>query len=172
MRINWNRIPFGKYRGRTLCHLAFLDPGYFFAAYDEDRFAGALEGQAEYVHRRATSIRIPPQPGRDLAAEYVIGRTGKFEVLQLAPADMIADGGATRSFLKPVINMKVPYLVDSRDKGGMQIMLQDLKEILFRRAHVRITEGRAAEFFENNANFLLSDNEEQRDSDDSGSVLH
>jgi hypothetical protein len=148
----WSEIEFGRYTGCTLPELLFVDPDYFFWVYEQGVFNGMCG--TKRLYRRATSIRIPPRYGPDLAVEYIIC-SGRFEGMQLSPANMALDGGGSTSLLKPVIDMSFPRSLRAFDKGGMKIMIRDLKEIVFGNPSHRMTKQRIVEFFAKDNNFLL-----------------
>jgi hypothetical protein len=151
----WNPITFGRHKDRTLPSLVFHDPGYFFWGCEEAIFRGSLLGQAVGVHRRATAVRIPSRFGSNVAVEYIVAH-GKFEGLNIVPANMVQDGGGSSSFVKPVIDMSVPRALDAYDKGGMKMLVRDLKEICFGDASYRMSAERSAGFFEDDTNFVLT----------------
>jgi hypothetical protein len=153
-----SRIDFGCHSGRTLPHLLFVDPDYFFWGHERNIFNRGpyrvLHMEAVRLYERATSIRIPPQYGRGWVIEYIFA-SGRFEGLRLSPANMALDGGGSRSFVKPVIDMSIPRSGRDYDKCGMKILLRDMKEILFGDPSHRITERRAADFFNDDRNFAI-----------------
>ena len=84
--MNWTTINFGKHKGKTLPQVILDDPDWFFWAYENKIFKGALAFEAQEVYRRARSIRVPQRNGQRMLVEYIIDKpTGKFGKMRLIP---------------------------------------------------------------------------------------
>ena len=60
--MNWYELRFGKHQGKTLPHIALIDPCWFMWAYmDAEIFKNswkALREQADFVYKRSWNIQI------------------------------------------------------------------------------------------------------------------
>lgn len=84
--MTWSELPFGRHLSKTLPQVLFADPDWFFWAFEQGRFWGALAVEADDLYRKATRIKIPPGPDEPLVAEYALDPvSGKFSSLDLVP---------------------------------------------------------------------------------------
>ena len=60
-------LMFGKFKGKTLPQVVFVDPDYFFWLHGKNILHGRLRQEADEIYGKATAIRLL-QPG--LVAEY------------------------------------------------------------------------------------------------------
>jgi hypothetical protein len=84
--MSWTAVRNGKYEGKTLPQIIFLDPDHFFWAVEIDIFKNnkTLASEAKKLNYKARNIRIP----EGIKAEYWIHRpTGKFDHMDLIPED-------------------------------------------------------------------------------------
>lgn len=156
--MDWTAVDIGNYRGtgKILPQVVFDDPDWFFWAYQEGVFKGALAAEAEHVYWRARRIRVPPRDGLARVAEYTTSsRTGKFIGLALVWADSPRHS-PTSSDRLPWIDLAYPRNQRGYDKAGGQLILRAAKYHLFGFESARMTRERAAAFFEGDANFELS----------------
>jgi hypothetical protein len=152
----WRRISFGRYLGKTLPQVVFVDPDWFFWAIDEGCFRSSpLRWEAEEVARRARRIRVPGGDA-EKRAMYTTEPTGRFAELQLVPTTIVLDGGS-RAYLRKHIDLSFPRQLCDYDKGGGRILVQNVKEYLFGDASFKMSEGRAATFFRHDTYFCLVD---------------
>ncbi|WP_088186824.1 hypothetical protein [Desulfosporosinus sp. FKA] len=153
----WTILNFGKYQGKTLPQILFLDPDWFYWAYDEGVFRnkGQLFNEAEEIYQKASSIKIPNLDDIERVAEYVIhAPTGKFGKLELVPVSRPPHVGGSPTFRKNVIDLSVPRQVAHYDKTGCALLLGNVKYYLFG-ANVRMTKKKCEDFFNDNDNFRL-----------------
>ena len=62
----WSLLEAGKYAGRSLPQILFMDPDYFFWAVEKKVFQGRLAAQAAELARKARHIKIPKTRPRKL----------------------------------------------------------------------------------------------------------
>ena len=55
----WSLLKAGKYAGRSLPQILFMDPDYFFWAVEKKVFPGSLAAQAAELARKTRHIKIP-----------------------------------------------------------------------------------------------------------------
>jgi hypothetical protein len=153
----WTALRFGKHQGRTLPQVVFLDPDYFFWAYEEGVFEnkGALRDEAEDVYEKATRIKIPSLGTEELVAEYgvhpgVRGCVG----IDLVPKSRPEHQGSTQTVRKPFIDMSFPRRVAHYDKLGYRQFVRSLKFYLFGDEECRLTKQLCEQFFDAPDNFV------------------
>ena|SRR5437773_8449794 len=150
----WTLVGFGEHAARTLPQIIFKDADWFFWGFENGVFSKnyRLAVEAETIHRRATSI-VPPydDQGRPLGVEYLVDRTsGRFAGLQFVPASIVGPGNR----YSDRIDLSVPRQLNDYDKTGYNILMGDLKELLFGSRSARATRSRCEEFFDVEGNFL------------------
>lgn len=155
--IEFTKIPFGKFEGKTFPQVIFIDPDWFFYMMSMNAFAASprLQAEAKLICARAMSIRVPQRGSERRVAEYwTFYKDGSFTTMQLVPESQppIEHGG----FRKDVIDLSVPFRLKSYDKLGNQIMLKCVRRILFGKKRIRMTKEKCEEFFLNDKNFILS----------------
>ena len=118
----WTPLNFGRHNGKTLPQLLFTDPDYFFWAYETEVFEGRgepLRGEAERIHAKATSIRIPQTGTEPLQVEYKFDHTNNslswFEIVEESRAPHT---GATITLRGEFIDMSILRRQRGYDKGG------------------------------------------------------
>jgi len=154
----WSTVTFGRNKGKTLPQIIFADPDWFFWAVEENIFEnkGPLRNEASNLDRRARAIRIPNNPHHRLLAEYVFYPPyGTFSELHIVRADTPLHEGASPTTRMRVIDLSVPRSVKGYDKLGYELIIRDVKRILFGDATFRMTRQRCEQFFDNVGNFEL-----------------
>jgi hypothetical protein len=74
----WSLLEGGKYAGRSLPQILFLDPDYFFWAVEKKVFQGRLAAQAAELARKARHIKIPKPDPENWCVEYFFTPENKF----------------------------------------------------------------------------------------------
>lgn len=152
----WTELGFGKHKGKTLPQVVFADPDWFFWAIEENVFKGSLTRESRRIHERARSIRIPPEKGDDLVAEYVIhSPTMKFGGVKLVERDRAKHVGSSPTFRLPCLDLGVVRDIAQYDKTGGKLLVKDLKHILFGTTKARLTRERCERFFDDDDKFVL-----------------
>ena len=151
--MNWTNINFGKHKGKTLPQVILDDPDWFFWAYENKVFKGALSFEAQEVYRRARSIRVPQRNGQRMLVEYVIDKpTGKFGMMRMIPDDPDLE----HLNVSPVIDFFTPRAYANYDKTGYKNFVLALKAILFGSQSHRMSKQAREEFFNDDKNFKLA----------------
>lgn len=152
--MGWTVVKKGKHIGKTLPQIIFSDPDYFFWGIENDVFNGALASEAKELNYKARNIRIP----QGMKAEYIIHRpTRKFDHMELVPENRPPHQGSSPTFREDVIDLSVPRRFADYDKLGCKNLLLSLKIRLLGNRHIRLTKRRCEEFFEDDENFVISD---------------
>jgi hypothetical protein len=150
--MKWSLVNFGKYKGKTLPQIMFLDPDWFFWAYENGAFKAHRLAEAIEIYKRARSIRVPQSGEEKKVVEYVIDKpTGKFGTIRLTTQPK----GPSSIDTSQVIDMSFPRRISPHDKFGYQTFILVLKRILFGSSGYKMTKKRCEDFFDNDANFLL-----------------
>ncbi len=152
--VNWTIVTFGKYKGNTLPQIVIKDPDWFFFAFEKQFFKGDLKSEAELINDRARRIRIPHEGSTKLVAEYIVHpSTNKLADLQFVPEDRPMHAGSSRSFRRDHIDLSAARSFSAYDKSGGKILVQKMKQLLFRDPAYRLTRKRCEELFDNDQNF-------------------
>ncbi len=152
----WTTIKTGDFAGKTLPRVLFLDPDWFFYCMEKHGFTGSgdLAWEAEYLDKRARSIRIPRDRDGDFIVEYDIHPdTGSFCGVWIVPRTNDWNVGATNTLLRDTIDMSIPHQIKHNHKDSNQMFISRLKEILFGSSRVPMTKKRCEEFFDDPKNF-------------------
>ncbi len=154
----WTPLNFSPYEGKTLPQVLFKDPDFFFWAHEKGifgQYGDDLKREAERIHAKSTSIRIPQAGPNRLLVEYRFRYGGgTFVGFDLVPEDRPPHEGSTPTFRASHIDMSVPRGQKGYDKQGYRMFLRSLKHWLFGDAGVRMTRQRCEEFFDDESNFL------------------
>lgn len=156
-RSRWHPLTFGKHEGLTLPQVIFKDPDWFFWAFEEwdrSRLSSEIWAEMNAVHRRATSIRVPPRGEEAMGVEY-LHQNGRAAGLQAVPATLIPDAAEEGVERSDRIDLSWPRRLRHYDKLGCSIVLRDMKEIVLGSASARMTKDRCEAFFEDPANFYV-----------------
>jgi hypothetical protein len=161
----WTSLRFGKHCGKTLPQVLFMDPDWFFWAYEQRAFDGsgpALQAEAERLNLLARRLKVPQGEGEprrvvryiiDRPPSPLLGRT------RVAGFHLIPEGPsgpeAGETLLKPYIDLSVPRRFGGYDKTAYQILIVQVKELLFGSPRVRMTKERCEAFFDDDNNFDL-----------------
>ena len=156
--MTWSLLNSGKYKGKSLPQVIFLDPDWFFWAMENNFFEGKgmLSGESQKLYQKSISIRIPQKGAERLVAEYAIHKpTGEFGQMNIVPESRPEHRGSTQTFRKRVIDLSVPRKISTYDKFGNKNMISQTKKILFGNRSFKMTKKRCEEFFEDDDNFDL-----------------
>jgi len=146
--MNWTALPFSKHRGLSLPQALFTEPGWFFWAFRLP-LRESLGYEASLLYPRATRIRVPQEAGDQTAVEYVLDtRAGGLAAVQLVPEAVGGDGGGSRSFTKPYIDLSIPSQLAPFDKTGGRIIVDFLKVSYFGSTGHKMTRERCERFFD------------------------
>lgn len=154
----WTEVNFGKYKGKrkTLPQIIFEDPDWFFFNYEKKLFRGNLAGEAEEIHQKACSIRVPQKGTEPVEVEYIINpQTHKFSHFNLVPISKPEHVGSSQTIRLSIIDLKIPWSIASYDKQGNERLISKVKFYLFGSPKYKMTQKRCAEFFDNDENFDL-----------------
>jgi hypothetical protein len=130
----------------------FLDPDWFFWAFDGTVLTGAFEADASRVYERATQIRIPHEPGEDLVARYWIDpHSDRFTRLEIIPASRPLHIGSSIEVRLEYIDLAFAFCTAKYDKKGNRMLVAAAREILGLPA--KMTRERCEAFFDDDRNF-------------------
>jgi hypothetical protein len=150
--MTWTELPFSRYAGFTLPQVLFKDPGWFFWAHTRP-LHGDVAYEVGVLYPKATRIRVPGT--EKLLVEYVTDpRGGGLAVVQLVPEAVNGDGGGSRSFTRPYIDLSIPSQLAHYDKTGGRVIVNFLKETYFGSTSYKMTRERCAAFFDDPRNFV------------------
>jgi hypothetical protein len=154
--MRWTPMKFGKHEFMTLPQILFLDPDYFFWAYEKSVFKFDIITEAQEIYEKATAIRVPQIGAEKTFVEYIVDAgTKKFGTLRIVTGDLQSYKPMTRNLVLEVIDMRVPRQICKRDRTGYKTFLCAMKGILFGDPSHRMNQQRSEEFFENEDNFDL-----------------
>jgi len=156
--MSWTKLNFGKHNGKTFPQVMFIDPDWFFWAYDKQVFKnrGNLQKEANEIFNKSTNIKIPQEGEETLVAEYGIHPLSQNSVgFELVEQRRQVHQGSTAVFRRSVIDLSRPRQIDGYDKLGHKMFLHNLKYYLFGNEKTKMTKKRCEEFFSNNSNFEL-----------------
>ena len=158
--MKWSTLNFGKHQGKTLPQVMFNDPDWFFHGWANGYFKGRLREEAEEIYRKSCVIRVPRDGEENVFIEYFVDRgTGRFVTLHVITGDMESYRPMTRNMILKVIDMTVPRQIMKYDKRGYKNFLSAMKAILFGEPGHKMTKGRCEDFFSNDENFALPEQE-------------
>lgn len=152
--MSWTILGFGKHSTITLPQLLFIDPDYFYWAYDEEVLRGRIPlTEIQDAYDKSRNIKIPE---KDRHAEYVFdGFSGVFADLKLVPIDRPPHVGTSKTLRLDRIDMARIRYAKTYDKLGYKLLIPSMKQILFGSSKTRISKAKAEVFFENPDNFLI-----------------
>lgn len=154
---NWYELPFGKHQGKTLPHIALIDPCWFMWAYMDERIFNKsrkpLLEQADYVYKRSCNIRIPNNPNGTKVVYYCCHMYGFVNDFVLSDASGNRSGFG---FTGRTIDLSFPHLTGPVDVKVIQPFIRSLKRYLFGSEKARLTKRRCERFFEDDDNFDLN----------------
>lgn len=156
-------LNFGKYEGKTLESVFFIDPGYAWwmeekLAEDPRAFRGLDLDRFRTLTKRATHLKIPgPCPWckkRPITRMFLTAQPFResLAVVSFDCDDCAPPRGASpSSAVRP--GFKTPDYYKSYDKTGGKFLVEAIKYAYFKNASYRITPKRAEEFWNNPENF-------------------
>lgn len=151
----WTKLSGGQYEGHRLPYVVFHDPDYFFweCAESTNLLMGLLAEEAQEVAAKAKHIRIPGNRDGRLVVEYRVDRrTGRFAGFDIVDASEENQSSAPRTGW---LDLSVLRLFGGYDKRGGELLIGQVKSLLFGTSKARLTTARCETFFENDRNFLL-----------------
>lgn len=152
----WSELEFGEHKGKSLPQVIFSDPDWFFWAYEEEIFKGALGEEAREIYLKATSIKIPQKGPETLVAEYGQPHSeSRIVDLEIVTQDQPHDSGSARTFRRNVIDLSVARGLEGFDKIGCRILIKQVKSYLFGSRNYTMTKKQCEDFFSDDANFEI-----------------
>ena len=155
--MNWYELRFGKHQGKTLPHIALIDPCWFMWAYmDEEIFNQSrkpLREQADYVYQRSCNIRIPNNPNGTKVVYYYYHMYGFINDFYVTCA---SDDLSGSELANHTIDLSLPHQTGPVDVRVIQPFIRSLKRYLFGSEKARLTRRRCERFFEDDDNFDLN----------------
>jgi hypothetical protein len=148
-------MPFGKYEGRTLPEILFVDPDYFFWL-REEVLKGALAMEAEHLAKKACRIRIPREPAEAFIVEYIFEPDGKFVCFSIVARDRERYPSLHRVYRTNHLDFSYIRNRKKYAKGAYVRFLGCFRREFFGNESARMTKDRCEEFF-NGDNFLTDD---------------
>ena len=154
--MEWTKLKFSKYIGKTLPEVMFKDPDWFYYSYKEGRFWGKMKYEAEEIYRKSRSINIPQNGSTRLVAEYAFHPDdGSFVGLEIVTENTPRHTGDTLTSRFDFIDMMVPHNNRNYDKLGNKLLIQKMKYYLFGNNSYRMTKAKCEAFFSDSNNFVL-----------------
>ncbi len=156
--MNWTTLTFGKYAGKSLPQVIFLDPDWFFWACDKGTFGHypSLRAEAEELYAKATSIRVPQTGADAMLVEYNFYRDGGSAGFDLVPATRQEHQGSTGTMRLNRIDMSVPHRAKGYDKLGNRQFLRSVKSCVFGGPSARMSRELCEAFFDDDTNFYAN----------------
>ena len=154
--MDWTSIRFGKFRGKSLPEIIFVDADYFFYAFENNFFYGDLAKQAEELYRRARSIWVPSRNGQKMLVQYFFDYNPKSKKEEFSMMKLISDGSDLGlPNVSPWIDFFVPRSRSHFDKNGYKNFVVALKGILFGNPSYRMNTQSCELFFNRQRYFDL-----------------
>ena len=149
----WSLLKAGKYAGRSLPQILFMDPDYFFWAVEKKVFQGRLAAQAAELARKTRHIKIPKPDPENWCVEYFFTPENKFSWYHLIEAGRAPHVGSSITRRSKHIDMSVVRGACRYDKRGYKRFVKTMKRHLFGNSATRMTAERCEEFFDDRDNF-------------------
>jgi hypothetical protein len=143
----------GKYAGRSLPQILFLDPDYFFWAVENKVFQGRLATEAAKLSWKARHIKIPKPDPENWCVEYFFTPENKFSWYQFVDPERARHVGSSITSRSKHIDMSVARESCRYDKRGYKRFIKNLKRHLFGNSATKMTAQRCEEFFDDRDNF-------------------
>ena len=155
--MSWTKLNFGKNNGKTLPHVLFTDPDWFFWVIDSGAFDDkpALKAEATELNRKARNIKIPDTGTPRIAEYFILPSTGKFAHFDLIPESRGKHHGPSSAGRLDVIDMSFPKGCHNLDKDCCKRLIKSLKLQLFGNASTPMTKRKCEAFFEDDTNFAI-----------------
>jgi hypothetical protein len=134
----------------------FTDPDWFFWACETGVFNSrpALRDEADMIHAKATSIKVPQSGDEPRLVEYNFYPDGHTSVgFDIVEESRPPHEGSTPTQRAGFIDMRIPRQQREYDKLGYKLFLKSLKFALFGGESARMTKKRCEDFFDNEDNF-------------------
>lgn len=157
MHMIWITIDFGKHEGKTLPQVLFTDPDWFFWSMDKGIWKNKnsfLQEQFYFIYERAKKIAIPDNESDDLVIEYNLSN-GSVYGFDIVKKDAPRHTGSTRTFRKPLLNLKITREQKGYDKQGYKHFISDFKSKILKNPKIRFTKKVCESFFEDESNFKV-----------------
>ena len=156
--MEWTKLNFGKYIGKTLPQILFKDPCWFFDAYEYKKFQrmqDELRSEANNIYIKARNI-LPTDS--DYKFEYFIYAYSYLQSFEIVPIDKqhpdSEGGNAFRSFFHPVLDMNFARQISRMtDVSGKDKVLYFIKNDILKLGNKHLTQKKAEDFFSNPDNF-------------------
>lgn len=156
----WSIVNFGKSKGKSLPQIILHDPDWFFHAYENGYFKGALAREAQELYRRARSIKVPQINGHEMLVEYIIHCRTATGMIKFGTMRLIPDQDDIEHLnVSPVIDFYIPRSHAQYDKSGYKNFLFAFKAILFDDPSKRMNRRACEEFFDDDNNFVLGNDQ-------------
>ena len=117
----WSLFKAGKYAGRSLPQILFLDPDYFFWAVEKKVFQGRLAAQAAELARKARHIKIPKPDPENWCVEYFFTPENKFSWYRFVDPERAGYVGSSITSRSKHIDMSVVRDACRYDKRGYKV---------------------------------------------------
>jgi len=153
----WSPLRFTKYKGMSLPEVIFIDPNWFFWAYEKSIFNPDLNSmlayEAELLFKKATHIKPRIIGVGKPEVEYFVDQwTGKFSHFKIVEESKPAEFGNDPIFTKYVIDWSVPRNLNFYDRAGGELIVRQTKMIFFG-FDINMSGSRAEDFFDNDRRF-------------------
>ena len=156
--MEWTALDFGKYKGKTLPQILFIDPDWFFDACEYKKFQrmqNELRSEANDIYIKARNI-LPTDS--DSMFEYVIYPQNKLWVVGFVSIDKprpdYEDADGFKSIFHPVLDMNFARQISRMsDVVGSQNILKFIQTKILNIGNKRLTQKIAEDFFNNPDNF-------------------
>ena len=154
--MSWTTLTFGKHAGRTLPEIILADADWFFWAVNNDVFKGKLAAEANDLHRKARSIKIPKRRPSRWQVEYTFEDNGGFVRLRFVKANQ--PSYCTSPFVRcaPHLDFACVRRGRSYDKKGCRNLLRDFRRCYFGERRP-LTKRRVEAFFSEGSNFVSAE---------------
>lgn len=151
----WTAVPFGRYKGKTLPRIVFMDPDWFFRAVENQVFneSPELRAEADEICRKAIRIKLPAAKGANARVEYAIQpHVGKLADVSVITAGTPRHEGSS-TFVRDYLDLSIAWQIAPYDKFGGQLIARAVKCHVFGTITVRLTQRRCERFFEDDTKF-------------------
>jgi hypothetical protein len=123
----WSLLKAGKYAGRSLPQILFMDPDYFFWAVENKVFQGRLATEAAELARKARHIKIPKSDPENWCVEYFFTPENKFSWYQFVDPERPGHVGSSITRRSKHIDMSVVRESCRYDKSGYKRFVKTMK---------------------------------------------
>jgi hypothetical protein len=149
---HWTSLDFGKHETKTLPQIVIADSDYFFWACEKAIFkTDPLRTEAALICQRATHIKILDAAVGTVKVLYGINSgVGKLERVWIVPVDSPEEDEGL-SYRLDYFDLSVPRRLAAYDKAGSKLLMEAVKEVVFRGA--KLTKPRIESFFNDPRNF-------------------